>query len=103
MYMVALVTEAAELDRAAAELVSGDPTSYGVLRVDEGSGSPNSGRDLRMLIERQGYLCRMPTDAEREALEKGAAQIGEPDAAGKADANSDATGRLLTASAYIWP
>jgi len=75
-YTVALVTDRAELDRAVAELVAGDPTSYVVLRVNEGNGSPNRGRDLRMLIERQEYLCRPPTVAEREALEKGFEELG---------------------------
>jgi hypothetical protein len=50
-YTVALVTDLAEMDRAAAELVGGGPTAYVVLRVDEGEyGSENRGRDLRMLI-----------------------------------------------------
>ena len=75
-YTVALVTDPAELNRAAAELLDGDPTSYVVLRVDEGNGSVNRARDLRALIERQGYLGRLPTDAEREALEKGFEALG---------------------------
>jgi len=75
-YTTALVTDPAELDRAAAELVADDPTSYVVLRVDEGNGSVNRARDLRALIDRQRYLCRLPTDAEREALEKGFEVLG---------------------------
>jgi hypothetical protein len=75
-FTTALVTDPAELDRAAAELVAGDPTSYVVLRVSEGNGSPNRGRDLRTLIESQGHLCRSPTDAEREAMEKGFEALG---------------------------
>ena len=70
-YGVARVTEAAEMELAARELTGGGPTSYVVLRVDEGNGSPNRGRDLRTLIERQGYVCRPPTDAERRRLRRG--------------------------------
>jgi hypothetical protein len=70
-YRVALVTDLAEMDCAKAELTGGGPTGYLVLRVDEGEGSPNRGRSLRRLVEEQRYLCRPPTGAEREALEKG--------------------------------
>jgi len=70
-YAVALVTDPAEMDRAKDELTAGRPTGYVVLQVDEGEGSVNRGRSLRMLVEEQGYLGRPPTVAEREALEKG--------------------------------
>jgi hypothetical protein len=70
-HAVALVTDRAELDCAAPALVAGDPTSYVVLRANEGDASVNRGRDLRMLIKGQGYPSRLPTLAEREALEKG--------------------------------
>jgi hypothetical protein len=71
-YAVALVTDPAEMEQAARELSGGCPTSYVALRVDEGEGSSaNRGRSLRMLIEDQHFLCRPPTPAEREALEKG--------------------------------
>lgn len=76
---MALVTDPAEMERAAAELTGGDPTSYVVLRVDEGdSSSLNRGRNLRMLIEGQHLLCRPPTVAEREALETGLGVIDVP-------------------------
>jgi hypothetical protein len=76
-YTVALVTEPAEMEQAARELSSGGPTSYVVLRVDEGEGSSaNRGRSLRMLIEDQHFVCRPPTPAEREALEKGFEALG---------------------------
>ena len=76
-YTVALVTDAAERERAAAELAGGGPTPYVVLRVDEGEyGSANRGGDLRRLITEQRYLCRPPTVAEREALETGMAALG---------------------------
>jgi len=56
--------------------VADHPTSYVVQRADEGNGSVNRGRDLRALIQCQRYLCRLPTDAEREALEKGFEALG---------------------------
>jgi hypothetical protein len=65
------------LEQAARELSGGGPTSYVALRVDEGEGSSaNRGRSLRMLIEDQHFLCRPPTPAEQEALEKGFEALG---------------------------
>jgi hypothetical protein len=61
---------------AARELTGDGPTGYVVLRVNEGSGDVNRGRSLRMLIKQQHYLCRPPTIAEREALEKGLEVLG---------------------------
>lgn len=76
-YTVALVTDPAEIERAAAELNGGGPTAYVILRVDEGEyGSDNRGRDLRALIDREHYLTRVPTAAEREALDKGFEVLG---------------------------
>jgi hypothetical protein len=76
-YSVALVTDPAEMDQAKAELAGGGPTSYVVLRVDEGEyTSPNRGRSLRMLVEEQLLLCRPPTAAEREALDAGFEALG---------------------------
>jgi hypothetical protein len=76
-YTVALVTAPDEMEQAAQELSGGGPTSYVVLRVDEGEGSSaNRGRSLRMLIGDQHLLCRPPTLAEREALEKGFETLG---------------------------
>lgn len=76
-YTVALVTDQTEMERATAELTGGGPTSYVVLRVDEGeSGSENRALSLRTLIEGERYLCRPPTLAEREAMEKGFEALG---------------------------
>jgi hypothetical protein len=75
-YTVALVTEPAEMEQAARELAGGGPTGYVILRVNEGSGDENRGRSLRMLIGEQHYLCRPPTVAERESLEKGFEVLG---------------------------
>ncbi len=75
-YAVALVTDPDEMDRAKAELTGGGPTGYVVLRVDEGEGTVNRGRSLRMLIDEQRILCRPPTAAEREALEAGFEALG---------------------------
>lgn len=75
-YGVVLVTDPAEMERAAAELAGGDPTAYVVLRVNEGGSGVNRGRELRMLVERDGLLCRPPTQAEREAVEKGFETLG---------------------------
>lgn len=75
-YTVALVADGAEVDRAKDELTGGGPTGYVVLRVEEGEGTVNRGRSLRMLIEDQRYLCRPPTAAEREALEAGFEALG---------------------------
>lgn len=75
-----LVTDPDEMDRAKAELTGGGPTAYVVLRVDEGeSTSPNRGNDLRVLIGQQALLCRPPTAAEREAVEKGIEVLGVKD------------------------
>jgi hypothetical protein len=41
----------------------------------------NRGRSLRLLIEEQRYLCRPPTAAEREAVEKGIEVLGARDTA----------------------
>jgi hypothetical protein len=74
---VALVTAPDEMEHAARELSGGGPTGYVVLRVDEGEGSSvKRGLPLRMLIEDQHLLCRPPTPAEREALEKGFDALG---------------------------
>jgi hypothetical protein len=60
-YTVALVTAPGEMEQAAQELSGGGPTSYVVLRVDEGEGSSaNRGRSLRTLIGDQHLLCRPP-------------------------------------------
>lgn len=75
-YTVALVTDAAEMERAANELTGGGPTGYVVLRVNEGAGDENRGLSLRMLIDEQHYLSRPPTVAEREAVEKGFEVLG---------------------------
>ena len=47
-----------------------------MLRVDEGEGTVNRGRSLWMMIDGQRYVCRPPTAAEREALEKGIDALG---------------------------
>jgi hypothetical protein len=76
-YTVALVTGTEEMERAVAEVTGSGPTSYVILRVDEGEyGSANRGNDLRRLIDEQHFLCRPPTVAEREALEKGRGMLG---------------------------
>jgi hypothetical protein len=75
-YTVALITDPDEMDHAKVELTGGGPTSYVVLRVDEGDGAVNRGRSLRILIEEQRFLCRPPTAAEREALEAGFKALG---------------------------
>ena len=76
-YTVALVTGTEEMERAVAELTGSGPTSYVILRVDEGEySSVNRGNDLRRLIDEQHFLCRPPTVAEREALEKGREMLG---------------------------
>jgi surfactin synthase thioesterase subunit len=76
-YTVALVTDRAELERAAAELAAGDATPYVVLRVDEGEySSINRGDNLRSLIKNQHLVSRAPILAEREALEKGFEVLG---------------------------
>jgi hypothetical protein len=77
-YTVALVTDPDEMARAKAELTGGGPTGYVVLRVDEGEGAENRGQSLRMMIQEQRYLCRPPTLAEREAVEKGIEALEVP-------------------------
>lgn len=76
-YGVALVTDPGELSQAAEELTGGGPSVYAVVKVTEGDGySVNRGNDLRRLIDQQGLLCRPPTVAEREAVEKGLEALG---------------------------
>jgi len=65
VYNANVVTEEAELVRAAQELAGGQLTEYVVLRVPEGADS------LRRLIGQDGYVARRPTTGELEALEKG--------------------------------
>jgi hypothetical protein len=81
-YGVALVTEADELSQAVAELGSGRPTAYVVLRVSESSyDNSNRAQSLRQLIGHQGLVSRPPTTGEREALETGLDALGIPHAA----------------------
>lgn len=75
VYNASVVTEKAELARAASELASGQLTEYVVLRVHEGADS------LRRLIGQDGYIARRPTTGELEALEKGLEVMGVPRAA----------------------
>ena len=74
---MALVIDPAEMEGATAGLTGDGPTGYVILRVDEDDyESVIRGRSLRMLIEREGYVCRPPTVAEREAIEKGFEVLG---------------------------
>ena len=76
-YRVTLVTDSGELARAAHELSAGEGSDHVVLRVSESSFSNmNRANSLRQLIEREGLLSRPPTTGEREALEKGLAELG---------------------------
>jgi hypothetical protein len=76
-YRVALVTDPEELRQAAAELSGDGPSAYAVIRIAESGGSDvNRGNELRRLVEEQGLLCRPPTVAEREAMEKGFEALG---------------------------
>jgi hypothetical protein len=76
-YGVELVTEKEELEQASAELASGRPTAYIVLRVSE-STFDNSGRghSLRQLVKHEKLISRAPTTGEREALETGLDTLG---------------------------
>ena len=78
-YAVALVTSAAEMDRARDELTSGAPSDYVILRVaesDEKYGNVNRAHSLRQLIEPEGLMPGAPTAGEREALETGLDTMG---------------------------
>lgn len=76
-YGVALVTDPEELQQAAAELSGDGPSAYAVIRIAEGGGADvNRGTELRRLVGEQGLLCRAPTVAEREAVEKGFEVLG---------------------------
>jgi hypothetical protein len=78
VYGVTLVTDEAELTKAAQELSVTGPTDYVVLRVSEStSGNANRANSLRQLIERQGYLTQPPATGEYEALERGIKALGE--------------------------
>lgn len=72
VYGVTLVTDEAELTKAAQELSVTRPSDYVVLRVSESTfGNANRAHSLRQLIQREGYLTRAPTPGEYEALEQG--------------------------------
>lgn len=78
VYGVTLVTDEAELAKAAQELSVVGPTDYVVLRVSEStSGNANRANSLRHLIEREGYLTRPPAAGEYEALERGIKALSE--------------------------
>lgn len=72
VYGVTLVTDEAELAKAAQELSVTGPTDYVVLRVSESTyGNANRAESLRQLIENEGHLTRPPEAGEYEALERG--------------------------------
>lgn len=81
-FTAALVTDLAEMEKAAAELAvhkpgtDGPSSAYVVLRVDEGVGSEGRARDLRALISQTRFIGRPPTAAEREAVEAGIEVLG---------------------------
>ncbi|HEY1701196.1 MAG TPA: hypothetical protein VGG75_15940 [Trebonia sp.] len=81
-FTTAVVTDPDELKQAARELSEHKPgtdsplSRYVVLRVDEDSDVISRGRDLRALIREQGAVGRLPTRAEREALERGFDVLG---------------------------
>jgi len=78
VYGVTLVTDEAELAKAAQELSVTGPTDYVVLRVSEStSGNANRANSLRQFIEREGYLTRPPATGEYEALEQGIKALSE--------------------------
>jgi hypothetical protein len=78
VYGVTVVTDDAELAKAAQELSVTGPTDYVVLRVSESTfGNANRAHSLRQLIESEGYLTRPPAAAETEALERGIKALGE--------------------------
>lgn len=80
-YTVALVTSAAEIDRARDELTSGAPSDYVIMRVaesDEKYGNVNRALSLRQLIETEGLVSRAPAAGEREAMEVGLDALGVP-------------------------
>lgn len=70
-YSVQLVTDSRELDRAVEELKSGDATKFVVLQVSGRGSDVNRADSLRNLVSTDGFLCRPPTAAEEEALERG--------------------------------
>jgi hypothetical protein len=80
-YPVALVTDPEEIDRAARGLVSGHGGGYVILRCTESAYDDNelSAQLLRELVSRDGCVTRLPTDAEREALEAGLESLGVRD------------------------
>ncbi|HEY3958644.1 MAG TPA: hypothetical protein VGM53_35220 [Streptosporangiaceae bacterium] len=77
-FAAVVVAAPEEMDQARAELTGGGPTSYVIMRVAEGEGtdSANRARRLRQVIESEGFISRMPSAAEREALEKGFITLG---------------------------
>jgi len=98
-YRVILVTDAPELEQAARELARGGASEYVILRVSEGSSSGNFNRadSLRELIRHQGLISRPPAAGEREALEKGLADLGIMSAAAHRKARADKAERASPA------
>jgi hypothetical protein len=77
-FAITAVTTEDELDQACAELASGHPSAYVVMRVSEGGDGHDANRahSLRQIIEAEGYISRPPTTGEREALETGLDAMG---------------------------
>jgi hypothetical protein len=72
VYGVTLVTDKDEMSRAQAELHSGLPTDYVMLRVSENpSGNENRAHNLRQQIKNEGFVAEPPTPGEYQALEEG--------------------------------
>jgi hypothetical protein len=83
IFEVTAVTTEDELGQACAELASGQPSAYVIMRVAEGSDGHDADRahSLRQIIEAESYISRPPTAGEREALEAGLDAMGIPQAA----------------------
>jgi hypothetical protein len=79
-FSVKLVDDPVEIDRARDELSGTSPTSYVVLRVTGYGDEPDTegGRNLRDLVEKDGYVSRGPTAGEKEALRRGLDDMGIP-------------------------
>jgi hypothetical protein len=70
---VRLVTDPAELSQAVGAMLSGELTDYVLLRVTSGG---NGGQRLRDRVAAEGFIARVPSDGEYEALEAGLGSMG---------------------------
>lgn len=79
---VQLVTDPVEMRNAIEGLTAREPSEYVLLRVAESGSNVNRASDLRTLIDTAGFISRMPSPGEKEALEVGRKHLPAADDGG---------------------